>query len=539
MASLNTGLNTALSGLSAAQTAMSVTSHNISNASTPGYTRESVDLKAIAANGGSYQWISTAAVVGNGVDSSKVTQTRNMFLDIRYRAVNSQYSDYNLRGNDLNQVEDIFNDTTDNNDDPQGLTGQLNTLINSLRSYQTPPISSSLPGTIQSDARNLATAIRDDYSGLTSFESQEQGSLNTLVTGGTESANGGINGILQQISQLNKQIVGNEVSGQTSNDLRDTRNNLLDELSGDMDISAVEQSDGSVTVKMEGSTDGAMLIDNNNTVHTLAVSTDGPTDSTGYPTTVLTWDATDANNQTGPYSTKDSTTGTYTASAVPVGGGKVNAYLNILDGNGSGITGTAASGASGTYGDVGVNYLKQHLNDFAKSFADIMNSVAQNTDDNGGNSNALALMYYNSANDAASTISLSSAWQNSKTGSTLFSDNYSGTSVGTYAQCFINALSTDKVSNYNGETEYTSGSLSGYAASFSNSIAQTVNNDNSTASNYDLTATNLDTQRQAVSSVSIDEETVNLMKFQQMYSASARVITTINDMMSTLLAMAQ
>jgi flagellar hook-associated protein 1 FlgK len=46
---------------------------------------------------------------------------------------------------------------------------------------------------------------------------------------------------------------------------------------------------------------------------------------------------------------------------------------------------------------------------------------------------------------------------------------------------------------------------------------------------------NLDSQRQAISSVSTDEEGINIVKFQQSYNASARVITAINDMLNTLI----
>ncbi|MFT9077408.1 flagellar hook-associated protein FlgK [Ethanoligenens sp.] len=540
MASLNTGLNTALSGLSASQTALAVTAHNISNAATTGYTRQQVNLQSLNVNTGEYQWKPVTAYVGTGVDSSKVTQARDSFLDVGYRAVNSQYSDYQQRTDDLSQVEDIFNEVSASGDDNlAGLSGQLNALVNDIGSSQSPTAASSMAGNIQNDVSNLTTKIRTDYNSLLNVQSREQNNLSIVVNGGTNSTNGGVNDILSSISTLNKQIVSMEVGGQPANDLRDKRNTLLDTLSGELDISAVEQSDGSVTVQLDsdvGTAANAMLVDSNNVVHKITVDTNGPADSTGLATTVVTWDGSDINNQNSTYAASVTTGGTttWTGKTLTVGGGSVNGYLAILNGNGSG---------TGDYGDVGVNYLKNRLNDFARSFADIMNTAASDTSVNAGAGGATLIdtpWTGDSSKDPAATIDLSSAW---KANNTLFYDNYNssaaGSSIGGYAQAFTNALSGDQVSVYNSGTLYASGSLTKYAATFSNDVASVVSHNTTQAGTFETQKDDLDKQRQAVSSVSIDEETVNLMKYQQMYGASARVITTINDMMNTLLTMAQ
>lgn len=533
MASLNTGLNTALSGLTASQTALDVTAHNISNAATTGYSRQSVDLLSVNVNNGGYMWQPSIPYVGNGVDSSKITQARDAFLDVRYRAANAQYSDYKERASGLGQVEDIFNEVSSSDDDTlEGVTGQLDTLVNEIAQYQTSPTSSGIAATVQTDTSNLVTQVRTDYTQLTGLESDEKNSLNVAVNGGTTSTDGGVNGILNSISTLNKEIVSMETGGQTANDLRDQRNNLLDELSGYVDISTAEQSDGSVTVQLESDYsqgDGAMLVDSQNTVHTLAVETDGPTDASGYATTVLTWNSNDANNQNATYASSSTSSGTttWTGKTVTIGGGQINGYLATLNGDGSGTS---------EYGDVGIHYMKQRLNDFAKTFADTMNSVATDPSvngqaaANGSTTSGTALLTY-SGTEAAGSLALSSAWNQD---SSLFSDNYGGTSQATYAQAFVNALSNADSSS----TLYT-GTLTDYAATFSNDIANAVKNSTDQETTFSTVKNSLDTQRQSVSSVSIDEETVNLMKYQQMYGASARVITTINDMMGSLLSMAQ
>ena len=88
------GLNTALSGLEAAQAAIDTTGQNIANANTPGYTRQRVDMternplnipamSAVYGNG---------AQVGAGVDVTNISRMRDQFIDVQYRTQNSAAS---------------------------------------------------------------------------------------------------------------------------------------------------------------------------------------------------------------------------------------------------------------------------------------------------------------------------------------------------------------------------------------------------------------------------------------------------------------
>lgn len=549
MASLNQGLNTARSGLMAAQTALDVTSHNIANSATDGYSRQTVQLVNVSPYAGGYTYQTTDAYVGNGVDSSNVTQARDTFLDGRYRDANALYSDYNERNDLLSQVEDIFNEVpSGDSDDLVGLSGSLSSLVTSLSTYQEQPNDTVTDQDVQSAVSDVVLKIKNDYNNLDSFETSEANALQTVVTGSSDGSvtTGGINGILTKITNLNTQIAAQELGGQSANDLRDQRNNLLDELSGYMDITSVEQSDGKVTVKVTGDTSGAMLIDQGNHAHTLTVTSDSTqTDSNGnaYTTYGITWDP------NGTYNKGNSTytdTATGTGNDVTVSGGSVNGYLSVLNGNGEGTSST------NQYGDVGVVYLKERLNDFAKAFADSMNGVVTSyyTSANASTSTDVTvptdLLLNYTAGSAASTISLSSSWtgdSNASYFSTLFTNTQanggnSSAGLSDYAQSFYNELNgTTLSSTYS--SYYTSGTLQEYADTFSNSIATVKSNASDYADYYNTTTTNIDTQRQSVSSVSIDEESINLIKYQQAYGASARVVTTINDMMETLLAMGQ
>src|SRR6516225_10046857 len=101
------GLNTALSGLEAAQAAIDTTGQNIANANTPGYTRQQVveternplTIQALSNVTGA------GAQIGLGVDITTISRIRDQFLDIQYRGQNTQTSGNNTASTMLGQVQ--------------------------------------------------------------------------------------------------------------------------------------------------------------------------------------------------------------------------------------------------------------------------------------------------------------------------------------------------------------------------------------------------------------------------------------------------
>src|ERR1700752_2875632 len=101
-----TGLQTALSGLQASQAAIDTTGENISNANTPGYTRQvdntvesaALTIPALSQRGG-------RAALGTGVSISTISRIRDQFLDIQYRAQNTLTSNANTSSSELQQVQ--------------------------------------------------------------------------------------------------------------------------------------------------------------------------------------------------------------------------------------------------------------------------------------------------------------------------------------------------------------------------------------------------------------------------------------------------
>lgn len=505
MASLNTGLNIARAGLMASQTALDVTSQNISNASVEGYCRQTLNLQTIGANTGSYRIADSLTRVGNGVDYKSLTQSRDSFLDVSYRNANSQHSDWQGQSNALTSIEGIFNEfaSSGTTDTAQGLSGKMTDLLKSLKSYQNTPTDTTLPTTVKSAVSNVAFTIRDNYKSLSDFEAQEKSDLSETING--SGTGGGLNAILDNISALNTQIAGYETSGNKANNLRDQRNVLLDKLSGNVDISVTEQSNGMVTVGLANDTTGKMLISANNTVTGLQLN-----------------------------STKDAVQwadGSNTAATVT--GGTVDAYLQVINGNGTG---------SGTYGTQGIVYFKNKLNDFAKNFDQILNKFAaeyQSPAPADVDAAPCALISYDNLNpNPAATIDISANW---KTTDGLFATNYTGASanIGNYIGELIGTLNKSGIATITNAVDHSASAYSGsfvdLADSFTGDIANTLSHIKNKADTTSSIVDNIDSQRQQISSVSIDEEGINMIKYQQSYTASSRVITTINDMLDTII----
>jgi flagellar hook-associated protein 1 FlgK len=509
MASLFTGLNIARSGLMASQTALDITSQNISNADTPGYSRQTLNLTSAGPNTGGYRLLYNSDMVGNGVNYVNVSQSRDSFLDVRYRNANSENSDWQAQSDNLSSVEDIFNEFSGSGDDAVGLSGQMSSLLTSLQEYQTTPTDDTLPTTIKSSVDTIAFTVKNDYSNLEDLQSQIQSDLAITING--DNTGGGVDAMLNNVADLNQQIASFELTGRTANDLRDQRNLVLDKLSGYLDINVSEQQNGMVTVGL-ASDPSHMLVGADNTVTGLTLNT---------AQDAVYWDdgkpQTDANKAT-------------------IKGGSVDASLQVLNGDGTG---------TGDYGGVGITYLKQKLNDFATNFDQMINGFASEYKypdaayPTTANPNPAttpdtvdsALVYYDPSKDPASTLSVSPGWQSNDE---LFAQNYTGTSMGSYVSELIGRLQNTSGVTLSGGKTY-SGSIMDFADSFTGDIASAVNRVQGMADSTSSIVSNLDSQRQSISSVSLDEEGINIIKYQQSYNASARVITAIDEMLNTLI----
>ncbi|HEY6522334.1 MAG TPA: flagellar basal body protein, partial [Solirubrobacteraceae bacterium] len=205
-----TGLQTALSGLEAAQAAITTTGENIANANTAGYTRQSVQTSATApltipGQGGGSQ-------IGTGVSITDISRIRNQFLDVQYRAQNSATSNANSNATELGQVQTAVNEPSSSG--LQSVMANFWSAWNALGSTQN---ASTLQGVVGAGQTLASTfnAVAQQMQTVQSQATQQYASL----TG----ANGQVAQDAQTIATLNAQISQAQQAGITPNTLMDQR----------------------------------------------------------------------------------------------------------------------------------------------------------------------------------------------------------------------------------------------------------------------------------------------------------------------------
>ncbi len=220
------GLNTAYTGLVAAQAALNTTANNIANVSTDGYSRQVINQQAAEA----LQYFQSYGCVGAGVDTLGAERVRNEFYDSQYRANESKLGEQEKKAYYCALIEDYFAD----DDTTEGFTTIFSKLNAAMESLATNTGEISYAQTMIGCASNLCEYFNILYNNLQTMQSDVNDEIKIEVDQ--------INSIAQQIAELNKQINTVETGTTvTANELRDKRDLLLDELSAIIDIDYEEE----------------------------------------------------------------------------------------------------------------------------------------------------------------------------------------------------------------------------------------------------------------------------------------------------------
>lgn len=222
-------LNTSISGLLAFQRALDVTSHNITNANTPGYSRQLPDFQTRTPQYLGGNWI------GSGADVATVNRAYDNFLSSQARSASSAYNQSNTYATQAARISNLFGDTT------TGLSATMQKFVNALQAVADSPNSTAARQTMLSEAQTLVDRLKSYESSLKSLDSQVNASIGSEADTITSLARG--------IADLNKQISsGYAQSGQAPNDLLDQRDKLIDELSTHVNVSVVKTDDNQLNV---------------------------------------------------------------------------------------------------------------------------------------------------------------------------------------------------------------------------------------------------------------------------------------------------
>lgn len=490
MASTFGGYSIAVTGMYVNQASLAVTSHNLSNLDTSGYSRQRVTGQEAAVKQGS---TSTAT----GVSVAEITRARNVLLDKTYRQQNAQASYWEAKSANLESAALTLNEfSADDGTSDNGLLQTINEFFTGWEELAKDPASLSNRQTVIETAKALVETFQNIDSQLQAlqWDAAEQ------VTDSIDQ----LNEMASQVAALNGQIATAEVSGAQASDLRDQRDVLLDAMSALADISVQERSDGRVDVILGG----VCLVQGEKT-NSLSATGNGTTESP----LIISWSGLGQQAQ--------------------INNGSIRAALE--DANQSGVTDIDSTSLPYSYSATSsssISNLRQGLNDIITTIAAKINSL-HSTGMGIDATNTTGLAFF-TATDSSKPLSIGNMAVNPQLeadtdliaagGSANSGDNANANAIaqvadGDYFQ--YDGLSMDMNSFYQAIVSW---------------VATAGDNANSCYDNQTVLVNQVDAQRQSVSSVSMDEEMSKMIQYQNAYSAAARVLSTIDGLIGDLIA---
>lgn len=455
MSSLLSIMDSSLSAMFAARVGLQTVSHNLANANTPGYSRQTVQL------GARRPAVLPYGNLGRGVEILGIRRHTDIFLLANRRSQGSRLAGYAQVDVSLREIETIFGSV-----DSDHLGDALDGFFNAWSDLATPPASSALKQQVVVAAQTLVADLNAMNSSLDDLERSIETTLAAEVTR--------LNDALEQVALLNVQIRGSEYGTTTANDLRDQRDLLIDQVAQLAKVSVLERDDGTVDLVLAGRTvvtrDQVMLLD------TKYLETD-----TGLELSIVT--------------------------------ARTHTPVTVADGKLAGLISSR---------DEQVKNVRDQLNELARLLADKVNEV--HIQGRSGGSSGLEFF----TGDTAGTIDINLAIVNDYD---LVATSRSGLAGDNDIALEIANLANTPLSDDNGA------SLTDTYRTVLSDLATRRSRFEFLVQNQDNVVQALDARLASVRGVSVDEEGANLMRYQQAYDASARIITAVQDMFDTLLNM--
>ncbi|NWL78574.1 flagellar hook-associated protein FlgK [Pseudomonas taiwanensis] len=221
-------LNIGLSGLRVSQTQLTVTGHNISNVNTPGFTRQS------ATQSTTLPQFSGSGYIGSGVTLTDIRRSYSEFLTAQLRNTTSLSSDVDAYKSQIDQLDSLLSGTT------TGITPSLKSFFAAMQTAAEDPANMPARQLVLSEAEGLARRFNTVYDRL----SAQNDSLNKQMSSVADQ----VNRLAGSIASLNDAIAVASSNGQVPNDLLDSREEAIRQLSTYVGVSVVPQSDGTQSI---------------------------------------------------------------------------------------------------------------------------------------------------------------------------------------------------------------------------------------------------------------------------------------------------
>ena len=237
MRSTFAGLNTMVRGIQNNQLSLDTVGHNITNASTEGYSRQRVD--SAATNYQERPSLYGGVYVGGGVDVVALNRARNIYADKQYWSENSAQNLYKTYKTNFDKVETIFNDSK-----KTGILDAMQQFYSSWVNLSDYASDAASRTSVLTKGNNLVDRIKTAAKQLQGQIEAQYDEIGIQL--------GKLNNLTKEIAQLNKNITLAETNGGKANDLRDQRDLLVDKLSEITNVNVYEEANGQYTVVSNG-----------------------------------------------------------------------------------------------------------------------------------------------------------------------------------------------------------------------------------------------------------------------------------------------
>ena len=217
------------------QVGIEVTSHNVTNVNTPGYSRQRVTFETAS------PLPSPWGPLGDGVQVQSIKRAFDPFIAARLDETTSSLSEYQTRKAFLDQVASVFNETNE-----ATLNDRLSAFWAAWHDLADNPAGTAERQALLQNALSLCEILNFQADRLVNERTSLVQQLRPLVDD--------INGYAARIAQLNQEIQAVEANGQAANDLRDQRQLELTRLSELVDIRYYTSSDGMINVNVANGT---------------------------------------------------------------------------------------------------------------------------------------------------------------------------------------------------------------------------------------------------------------------------------------------
>jgi flagellar hook-associated protein 1 FlgK len=224
MSGLFLTLRTSESGMRVHQKAIQTTSNNVANINTPGYSRQRAEIVSSGAlYNPSRNNITNSGQMGTGAGISAITRARNAFYDHQYRSEVHNYGETNVKYDYYNGIESIIKEPSD-----YGISSKLKDFFSGWEELSKNTSSKSSKNLVVEKGLDLANALSDAYNKLNNLKEGISGNIDTEIEQ--------INGMLDSLKEIERQIDLVNASGSDPNTLLDEKDRILDELSSKLDI---------------------------------------------------------------------------------------------------------------------------------------------------------------------------------------------------------------------------------------------------------------------------------------------------------------